>query len=128
MNQPWETIEAFGNATCETLNKPISTAFLIVGHKITNLKPDDTVELDFVHLDHDSHLSVVVLSNEAWHPVWTKSSSRNSIITGMTLTNDFTQTYNKFYNVVLIVNGDSQVVWMPENELSRFNWLRGEQG
>lgn len=116
MEHPWENVDAFGNTTRNIDRAP----FVKVAHKTTHVNPDDTAQVEFVEIRGETKLSVVVLSNNCWTPVWIKDNSLRTIITGFAdvLT-------NRYYNVMLILNGESTNVWMDEKELSKFTWEKG---
>jgi hypothetical protein len=120
---PWENVEAFGATTGAAAwdSQIMPFKFLVVGHQGTYQKCNDTIELDFLDIPKEAKLSVVVLSDEPWSPVWVKNARRNQV-TGYTNFSEKEDDSDKYYHVLLVINGTSTKVWMPEIELSRFNW------
>lgn len=118
MDNPWANIEAYGRST----GKDFTRRYILVGRQQTYQKDNDTVDLEFVEIDENASVGVVVLSNEPWKPVWTKNA--NNHITGntretITMHEDLPDVY---MNVLLLLNGSSSTVWLSEHELQRFTW------
>jgi hypothetical protein len=120
---PWENVEAFGAATGALVSRAHASGsfpFLVVGHQTTCQKPNDTVEFDFLNIAQDDKLSVVVLSEESWSPVWTKNGKRQQF-TGYTSL-DKSSEFDKWHHVLLVINGNASKTWIRDRDLSSFNW------
>lgn len=116
---PWENTEALGAITGEHLkgNYPAYIS-LVVGYQTDHVKPEDCVEHDALWLEEKDKLSIVVLSEKPWKPVWRRVSNRRASV-GNNLVVGQDDTY---YNVLLNHNGHLQKLWLSERVLEKFTW------
>lgn len=113
----WVPTQTLGYLETNSLMRINGKPYLITGNPATNLHSQDTVNLEVRWFDECEKISVLLLSDVPWHPMYMRISSSHTA-TGFGAEEEQPQ----FFHVLLNANGQLTKTWIQDKEFSKFTW------